>query len=134
MAHNSAPGLSTLVDGDAAGHSACDLGVAVMNGGGADHYITFTQVFCVMANGHLNAQFPQMQNSFALVHVGTLDFQACSAQNLSQRAHGNTADTDQMDPLARDQKIVNGTGIVHHTVRTSFQKRILRCGNAESVI
>jgi hypothetical protein len=114
MAHDSAPSLCTFVDGDATGNGTGNFGVAVADSGGANYNVALTQILGIVADCNLNAQLTQMQNRFAFGHIGTLNFHAHPAQNFCQRAHGNAADTNQMDFLSGNQIIVNRTGVVHH--------------------
>ena len=100
LAHDGAPGLGPLVDRDAAGNSPGDLGIFVVDGGGADHQVTVAQVFGAVAHIHMDAKAAQTLHRGALAHVRALDGQAHAPQNLRQRAHGHAADTGQMDAHA----------------------------------
>ena len=62
-----APGLSPLVDGDARGMSGGDLGVVVVDGGGADHQILALHVFGTVADDDLDAQSAQVFHRLALL-------------------------------------------------------------------
>ena len=112
--HDGAPGLGPLIDGDAPGHGPGDLGIAVMDGGGADHEVAVPQILGAVALGDGDAQGLQPLDGGAVAHVGALDLQAHAPQHLRQGAHGDAADADQVDPLAGLEKILNGEGIVHH--------------------
>jgi len=98
--HNAAPGLGPLVHGDTPGDGAGDLGIAVVDGGGADHGVAVFQILGGVADGHLHAQGPQVPDGVAVRHVGALHHKAHALQYLGQRAHGYAADTGQMDALA----------------------------------
>ena len=87
-----APGLGPLIDGDTPGYGSGDLWVAVVNGGGPDYQITVSQVLRVVADGHRDSQGPQAPDRIALRHVGTLDPEAHTLEDLRQRAHGYAAD------------------------------------------
>ena len=115
--HDGAPGLGPLVHGEPAGHGTGDLRVAVVDGGGADHQIAVPQVFGVVADGHGNAQGPEVADRVALRHVGALDLEAHAPQDLCQGAHGYAADAHQVGPLAGDDIVADGMGIVHHGKR-----------------
>ena len=112
--HDGAPGLGPLVDGDAPCHGAGDLGIAVVDGGGADHKVAVSQVLRVVADGHGDAQGPQVLHRVALRHVGALDCQAHTPQYLCQGTHGHAADAHQVDPFAGHDIVTDGIGIVHH--------------------
>ena len=98
--HDGAPRLGALVYGDAPRHSAGDLRVVVVNGGGADHRVAVFQVLRRMAYGHGNAHGAQVLHGGAVGHVGALHRDAHALQHLGQRAHGHAADARQMDALA----------------------------------
>ena len=68
-----------------------------MDGSGADHQIAVPQVFGVVADGHGDAQGPEVADRVALRHVGALDMEAHAPQHLRQGAHGHAADADQVD-------------------------------------
>ena len=129
--HQRAPCLRPLIDGDAAGDSAGNFRVSIVNGGGADHKIAVPQIFGVVADGHRDALGPQMLHGVAVGHVGTLHQQAFPCQHLRQRTHGHAADAHQMGALAGNQKFRNGLGIVHHIKDLPFRKR-RRCETAEN--
>ena len=131
--HDGAPGLGTLVNGDAPCNGSGDLRVAVVDGGGADHEVAVAQVFGVVADGDLNTQGAEMLDGVAFRHVGALDRQALAPEDFRQGAHGHAADTDQVDPLAGHQIITDGVGIVHHGERPSFPKRFLPYSREKSV-
>ena len=124
MLHDGAPGLSTLIDGDATGHRSGDFRVAVVHSGGADHEIAVTQVFGIVADGHGDTKRAEVLDCIALRHVRALDRQPHAPQNLRQGAHGHAADTHQVDTLAGHQIITNGMGIVHHEECSSFPKTL----------
>ena len=121
MPHDGAPGLGTLVNGDAPGNGSGDLGIAVVNGGGTDDQVAVPKVFCIMANGHRNAQAPQMLHGGAFCHIGTLNQQSLAPQHLCQGAHGNAADAHQMHAFAGEEIFGNGMRIIHHG-NLPFQK------------
>ena len=120
-AHQGAPGLGPLIDGDAPGDGSGDLRVAVVDGGGADHEVAVPQVFGVVADGHGDAFGPQTLHGVAVRHIGALDQQALAGQHLRQGAHGHAADAYQMGALAGDQKLGNRLGIVHHKKDLPFK-------------
>ena len=112
--HDGAPGLGPLVHGDAPCHGPGDLRVAVVDGGGADNEIAVPQVLGVVADGHGDAQGAEMADRVALRHVGALDLEAHAPQHFRQGAHGHAADAHQVGPLAGDDVVADGMGIVHH--------------------
>ena len=120
--HDGTPGLGPLVHGDTPGHGTGDLRVAVVDGSGADHQIAVPQVFGVVADGHGDAQGPEVADRVALRHVGALDMEAHAPQHLRQGAHGHAADAHQMGPLAGDDIVADGMEIVHHE-KTPYLKR-----------
>ena len=123
MLHDGAPGLSTLVDRDPPGHSTGDLGIAVMDSGGAHHKVTVPQIVCIMTDGDGNIQPAQPADGIAFRHVGALDAEPHAPQDLRQRAHGHAADADQVDTFAGDQVFADGFRIVHHRTETSFPNK-----------
>ena len=98
--HDGAPGLGALVDRDAPGYGPGDLGVAVVNGGGADHRVAALQVLRRVADGHGDAHGTQVLHRGAVGHVRALDGDAHALQYLGQGAHADAADARQMDALA----------------------------------
>src|SRR5699024_2351874 len=86
---------------------------------------TLPQVLGVVADGHRDAQGTQVPHRVALRHVGTLDAEALAVEDLRQRAHGHTADAHQVGPLAGDEKVADGVGIVHHG-KNSLQAAAVR--------
>ena len=125
VAHDGAPGLGPLVHGDAPGHGPGDLRVAVVDGGGADHEVALSQVLGIVADGHRDAQGPQVLHRVALRHVGALDAEAHTVEDLRQGAHGHAADAHQVGPFAGDEKVADGVGIVHHG-KNSLQAAAVR--------
>ena len=98
--HDGAPGLGPLIHGDAPGDGPGDLGVFVVDGGGADHQVTVLQVLRRVADGHGDPHRAQVLHRVALAHVRALHRHAHALQYLRQRAHTHAADARQVDPLA----------------------------------
>ena len=98
--HDGTPGLGALIDRDAPGHGAGDLGIAVVNGGGTDDRVAVFQVLRRVADGHGDAHRAQVLHRVAVCHVGALHRDAHALQDLGQGAHTHAADARQVDPLA----------------------------------
>ena len=121
--HNGAPGLGPLVDRDAPGHSAGNLRIAVVDGGGADHELTVPQVIGIEADGHGDTQGAQVADGITFRHIGALDLEPHAPQDLRQRTHGHAADADQVYAFAGNQVFADGIRIVHHRTETSFPNK-----------
>ena len=115
--HNSAPSLRALENGDAARHRAGDLGIIVVDGGGADNKVALAKVVRRMADGHGDAERAQMLDGRAVVHVAALDLEAHAVQHLCQRAHRNAADAGQMRALAGDE-IGENILLISHCIKS----------------
>ena len=118
--HDSAPALCPLVDGDAPGDGPGDLGVAVMDGGGADHQIAVLQVVGAVADGNGNADTAQVLYGVAVGHVGALYVQPHALQHLGQRTHGHAADARHMHADAGTQEMPDIFSGMHHNCRSPF--------------
>ena len=101
--HDRAPGLRALENGDAARHRAGDLGVIVVNGGGADDKVALAEVICRVADGNGNAKRAQMLDGGASVHVAALNLKPHAVQHFCKRAHRNAADACKMRALSGDE-------------------------------
>ena len=98
--HDGAPGLGALIDRDAPGHGAGDLGIAVVNGGGTDDRVAVFQVLRRVADGHGDPHRAQVLHGVALAHVRALHRHAHALQYLRQRAHTHAADAGKVYALA----------------------------------
>ena len=125
--HDGPPGLGPLIDRDAPGHGPGDLGIAVMDGGGADHEVAVPQVLGAVAQVNGDAQGLEVLDGGALAHVGALDPEPHAPQDFRQGAHGNAADAHKVGPLAGHQIVADGERIVHHR-EASFPKPARRGG------
>ena len=125
--HDGTPRLGALVHGDAPRHSAGDLRVVVVNGGGADHRVTVFQVLRRMAYGHGNAHGAQVLHGGAVGHVGALHRDAHALQHLGQRAHGHAADARQMDALAGLDILVKVLDGMEHIIPPQTVKNLFSC-------
>ena len=114
--HDGAPGLGPLIHGDAPGDGPGDLGVFIVDGGGADHQVTVLQVLRRVADGHVDALGPQLADGIAFRHVGALNDQAHAQQHLCQGTHAHPADTGQVGPDPGLQKCFDIYGRMHHTL------------------
>ena len=122
--------LRPLINGDAPGHRAGDLGVVVVDGGGADHEVAVTQIFRAVPDVHMDAQRPQTLDRIALADVRPADGQAHPTQDLGQRAHGHAADPHQMDALSGEHIRFNGLRILHHNDHYSLKTLPEPCKSA----
>ena len=101
-----APGLGALKDRDAPLMRRPDLGIVVMDGGGAhDKFHVLRDILGMVPDQDGNALQAQPVDIGALVHVRTADAQAHALQHLGQRRHGHAPDADQMSSSARGQEI-----------------------------
>ena len=116
MLHDRAPRLRALIDRDAARDRARDLGVVVVDGGGADDEGAVLQVFCGVPDGDGDPLRAQLADGVALAHVGALHLQAHPGQHLGQRAHGHAADTGQMDTGTGLEKRLDIHSGMHHSI------------------
>ena len=78
-----------------------DLGVAVVDGGGAHHAVRPLHAPGQMADDHRDAQLPQVEHGGALPLVGAGDLHPRPVEHLRQGRHGYPADAHQMGPLPR---------------------------------
>ena len=111
--HDGAPSLRPLIDGDAAGNSAGDLGVGVADGGGADDHIASADVVGAVTDGDGDAHGAEMLYRSALHHIRALHLHAHALQDLGEGAHGHAADAGEVDASA-------GLHIVHDILRRMF--------------
>ena len=133
--HDGAPALGPLIDRDPPGNGPGDLGIAVVNGGGADHQIAVLQILGAVADGHGDPHAAQMLHRVAVGHIGALYRQPHALEHLRQRAHGHAADTCHMDTDAGTQKmpdilsgmchINSSKRAVFHAAACIFLKKIL---------
>ena len=80
-----------------------DLGVVVVDGGGADDEIAFAEIVRRVADGHGNAERTQMLHRRAVRHVAALHTEAHARKHLGKRTHGNAADADKMRAFAGNE-------------------------------
>ena len=98
MAHDGAPGLGPLKDGDAGAQSGGDLRVVVVDGSGADNTVRPLHAPGQVADGHRNAQGAEVGHRSALPHVRASDADPFPFQHLGQGGHRHPAHTHQMGP------------------------------------
>ena len=92
-----APGLRPLKDRDASCPGGDDLGILIVDGGGADDELHVRrEVRGVVADVDLDALVAQPLDIAPLVHVGAGDDQTHPGEHLGQRGHGDASDADQM--------------------------------------
>ena len=120
MLHNGAPGLGPLKNGDALLVGGHDLGIAVVDGGGADDVVAAVDILSVMADTDLNAQTAQVLHCLAFAHVAAVYRDAGAVQYLGQGRHGNAADADEMRPLPGDHIL---TDIFHKNLHIMNGRR-----------
>ena len=118
MLHDGAPGLGPLKDGDARLPGGGDLGVDVVDGGGADDQLGPRHVLRPVAYGDVDTQGAQMLHCGAVVHIGAGDDHARTVEDFRQRGHGYAADAHQVGPAAGLDVIVNVQN--RHGVYTPF--------------
>ena len=121
--HDGAPALGPLIDRDPPGNGPGDLGIAVVNGSGADHQIAVLQILGAVADGHGDPHTAQMLHRVAVGHIGALYRQPHALEHLRQRAHGYAADTCHMDTDAGMQKmpdILSGMCHINSSKRAVF--------------
>ena len=121
--HDGAPALGPLIDRDPPGNGPGDLGIAVVNGSGADHQIAVLQILGAVADGHGDPRAAQMLHRVAVGHIGALYRQPHALEHLRQRAHGHAADTCHMDTDAGTQKmpdILSGMCHINSSKRAVF--------------
>ena len=99
VAHNGAPGLGPLEDGNPGGPGGGDLGVVVVDGGGTDDTVGTLHALRQVADDHRDAQRAQMGHGSALVEIGAGNVYPCAVEHLAQRGHGYPADAHQMGAL-----------------------------------
>ena len=112
--HDSAPGLGPLIHGDAPGDGPGDLGILVVDGGGADHQVAVLQVLRRVADGHVDALGPELADGVAFRHVRALHPQAHAQQHLRQGTHTHPADAGQVGPDPGLEKGFDIYGRMHH--------------------
>ena len=76
-----------------------DLGVVVVDSGGADQEVRALHGLGLMPHGDRNPQGAQMGDHWAVLHVASLDLQPHAVEHFSQRGHGDPANAAQMDTL-----------------------------------
>ena len=98
--HDRAPRLRPLKDRDAACDRAGDLGIVIVDGGGADDKIGIAEIVRRVTDGHGNAQRAQALHGGGVVHVAALHGESHGMQDLGERAHRHAADAGEVHPLA----------------------------------
>ena len=98
--HDGAPGLRALKNGDGAGNGSGDLGIVVMDGGGADDKVALTQVVRCVSDGDGDAKRAKMLHCGAFAHIAALHGKAHGEEFFRQRAHRHAADARKMHALA----------------------------------
>ena len=98
--HDRAPRLRPLKDRDAARDRAGDLGIIIVDGGGADDKIGIAEIVRRVTDGHGNAQRAQVLHGGGVVHVAALHGESHGMQDLGERAHRHAADAGEVRPLA----------------------------------
>ena len=84
----------------AARDRAGDLGIVVVDGGGADDKIGIAEIVRRVTDGHGNAQRAQVLHGGGVVHVAALHGESHGMQDLGERAHRHAADAGEVRPLA----------------------------------
>ena len=80
--------------------------IVIMDSGGADQKLGVSNALGAVSNGNRDAKLAQMLDSPAVLHITAVDIKTHAVQHFSQRGHGDTADTAQMDALAGGQKLL----------------------------
>ena len=96
VAHDGAPGLRPLKDGDAGGAGGGNFGVVVVDRGGADDAPRPLDALSPVADDHGDSQRAEMLHRLAVVHIRTGDCHPRSVEHLGQGGHGHAADAHQM--------------------------------------
>ena len=91
-----------------------DLGIIVVCGSGTDDTIRALNVFGAVTDMDLNALCHQFVRGDGGVHIGACDGHTLVSQNQTERTHGNAADADEMDMLARQQVFVQALADICH--------------------
>lgn len=95
-AHKRTPGLRAFEDGNARRPCGGDLGVSVVDGGGADNKLGRADIGFSVTDCHRNAQCAQVLHRGALLKIRAGDNHAHAGEHLGQRSHGDAAGTHQM--------------------------------------
>jgi len=125
--HDVAPGLRALEDGDALGPGGGDLGVVVVDGGGADDAVGAADVLGAVADKDGDTVIDELARRNGGVHVGAGDLHAHAAQHEAERTHGDAADADEVGAPAGLEVIRNivGGGCCGHT--RILQRKPISC-------
>ena len=97
--HDGPPGLGAFKYGYARLQGGGDLRVAVVDGGGAHHAVRTLNALGPVADDHLDAQLPQVEDGGALLLVRAGDLHPRPVEHLRQGRHGHPADAHQMRPF-----------------------------------
>ena len=108
VAHQCAPGLGALKDGDPGGVGSGDLRVVVVDGSGADDAVRSLHALGQVTNGHRDAQGAEVEHAGALVQVGAGNDDSLAQQHFSQGGHRYAADPHQVGPQAGTDIIFYG--------------------------
>ena len=102
-AHDLAPSLGPLKNGNPRGSGGSNLRIIIVGGGSADHALGTGYIRGAMADGNRNTLGLQLFRRKGTAHIGAGDHHTHPLQYQTQRTHGHAADTDQMNPAARLQ-------------------------------